>query len=293
MTDLNADLLVDCGNALGEGIQWNSAHQRVFWTDIFGNVLLSCDENGAHLEALPLEAGLCAFAFQTPERLLAAFTDGLYWLDLPSGRRDPIRPYQPDLPMTRMNDGGLDRQGRFVVGGYDDPAMAEITPVWSVSGAGIREIIQDVACANSLVFSPDGRRMYFADTKGTALYCFDYDAETGTPRNKRVFADLGEAAGNPDGSTVDAQGGLWNARFGGGCVLRFRPDGSLDRTVALPVPNVTCCAIGGPRMNRMFITTARILMDDEELAAQPGAGGVFFLDLPVTGLQDGVVAFDL
>ncbi len=292
MADLTAELLVDCKNQLGEGIQWNADHQRVFWTDIYGNKLASCDENGGDYKELALAAGLCAFAFQTPERLIAAFTDGLYWLDLASGARDLIRAYQPDLVHTRMNDGGLDRQGRFIVGGIDEQAMAPITPVWSVGSDGVREIIPQVGCANSLVFSPDGATMYFADTAGPDLYRFDYDPETGTPSNKRFFARLGEDGGLPDGSTVDAEGGLWSSRFGGWRVQRFLPGGAADTVLRLPVPNVTCCAIGGKEMNRMFVTTARILMEEEALRAMPQAGGIFAAELSVAGIAPGRFACD-
>lgn len=282
-----AQVLVDSQCALGEGIQWNSRDGRVYWTDIFGNALLSCDEYGRGFKRLPLEAGLCAFAFTLHQRLLAAFVDGLYWLDCESGSRDLIQAYQPDLPRTRMNDGGLDRQGRFLVGGIDEDGMTGITPVWRVDETGITEVIDGIGCANSICFSPDGGTMYFADTAGPEIFAYDYDTAAGTPSNRRVFARMAKAFGMPDGSCVDAAGGLWNARFGGGCVQRFAPDGREDQRVTLSVPNVTCCCIGGRDMNRLFITTARLAMTPAELETHPEAGGLFAIDLDVTGLEHG------
>jgi len=284
METKSATLIVDCMNALGEGVQWNPADKKIYWTDIFGNTLWSCDEDGTSVSLLKLPAGLCAFAF-TQDRMLAAFTDGLYWFDLAHKTRELIQLYQPDLPHTRMNDGGLDRQGRFVIGGIDEDGMRPITPIWNVEPNGISEIIQGVGCANSLVFSPDGQILYFADTADTPIYAMDYDQTDGTASNKRLFADSN--LGKPDGSCVDAEGGLWNARFGGASVQRFSADGAEDFRVTLPVPNVTCCCIGGSNMNRLFITTARLGMSDDSLASSPKAGGLFMCDLPYTGLPHG------
>ena len=285
--DGRAELLVDSRCTLGEGIQWNAEQARVFWTDIFGNALLSCDETGGDFQRLELDGGLCAFAFTDDDRLLAAFTDGLYWLDPGSGARELICEYQNRLPRTRMNDGNLDRQGRFVVGGIDEDGMNPITTVWSVTPTKISDIIPDVGCANSICFSPDGGLMYFADTAGPQIFVYDYDRLTGIPSNPRSFASLSDAFGKPDGSTVDADGALWNARFGGGCVQKFLPDGTADMRVELPVPNVTCCAIGGADMNRLFITTARASMSNAALARAPEAGGLFAFDLDVKGLKHG------
>ena len=127
--------------------------------------------------------------------------------------------------------------------------------------------------------------MYFADTASTPIFAFDYNPDTGQLCNKRLFVD--SQIGKPDGSTVDAEGALWNTRFGGGCVQRFLPDGTEDSRVALPVPNVTCCCLGGQQMDRLFITTARLAMTEDELAATPSAGGLFYCDLPVSGLEHG------
>lgn len=287
MTRLNASLIVDCRNALGEGIQWNAKESRVYWTDIFGNALWSCDEDGQDVRRLELDAGLCAFAFSDADTVLAAFVDGLYWLDLETAKRELIQAYQPENPTSRMNDGGLDRQGRFLVGGIDEDDMKPTTPVWRVTPDGIEDVISGVGCANSICFSPDGTRMYFADTAGPDIFVYDYDPATGIPSNKREFARMSEEHEKPDGSTVDAEGALWNARFEGGCVQRFLPDGTEDIRVSLPVPNVTCCCIGGRDLNRLFITTARLLMTEAELDSKPEAGGLFAVDLDVKGLEHG------
>lgn len=284
---LTPKLLLDCSCFLGEGIQWNADRARLYWTDIFRRSLWSCDENGDDATRQDLPTDLCAFAFADNGLILAAFTDGLYWFDEQTGKRTLIKAYDPNLTNTRMNDGGLDRQGRFIVGGMDENGMNPITPVWSVSPSGIKMLIKDIGCSNSTAFSPDGTTMYFADSARPEILQYDYDTEMGTAHNGRLFAKLRDGSGIPDGSTVDAEGGLWNAQFGGSCVQRYLPDGTPDIHVALPVPNPACCCIGGKSMNRLFISTATANMTDAELAAQPGAGGIYAIDIPVRGLAHG------
>lgn len=275
---LDAFLLVNCGNALGESVHWHPRQRRLFWTDIEGRVLWSCDDRGGRVRQVPLGDRLCAFAFSGDGRMLGAFADGLAWLDPRSGHRRLFEPYMPDTPGVRMNDGAVDRQGRFVVGGYAETPDAPATAVWSVDRGRIRALFDGVRTANSTAFSPDGRVMYFADTPTGEIRACDYNLATGTPGTWRVFARIDAAEGRPDGSCIDAEGGLWNARFGGGCVVRHLPDGRIDMVVHLPVPHVTCCAIGGASMRRLFITTARRDGDGA------GAGGLYAVDVPVRGL---------
>ncbi len=287
---IKATLLVDCKNQLGEGIQWSVDRQRVYWPDIFGNMLQSCDEDGGAIERVQLETGLTAFGFTRTGRAIASFVDGIFWLDTETGEREMLHPFQPENPKTRLNDGGLDRQGRFLVGGMDEVDTAAIAPMLSVTPDGVREILQGIAISNSLAFSPDGATMYFADTPTKKIVIYRYDVDTGTPSEPQVFTTLADGEGGPDGSVVDAEGGLWNARFGGSAVQRYLPDGTPDIRVDLPAPNVTCCAIGGRDMNRLFITTARAGMSEAELDACPAAGGLFVADIPVKGLDVGFYA---
>lgn len=280
-----AELLVDCRNILGEAVQWNMAVQRVFWTDIFGNALWSCDENGGDIVCLDLPGSLCAFAFSQDGGMIAAFADGLYDLDASTGHHRLLATYQPELGyQTRMNDGGLDRQGRFLVGGIDEEGMHPITDVWSVSGNGIQTVLNGVGCANSIAFSPEGDTMYFADSRRRDIFAFQYDQATGKPGKKRRFATLCEDEGSPDGSCVDSEGALWNAQFGGGGVQRFLQTGERHIRVELGVPNVTCCCLGGWDLDLLFVTTAAAGMDEAALKKTPQAGGLFVYPAHISGL---------
>jgi sugar lactone lactonase YvrE len=133
----------------------------------------------------------------------------------------------------------------------------------------------DISVPNSICWSPDDRTMYFADTHVGMLWAYQFDLERGTLRNERVFADCSNRPGKPDGSCVDADGCVWNAEYGGGRVVRYRPDGKIDLAVELPVANVTCCCFGGADLSTLYISTARQRMSAEQLAREPLAGGLF------------------
>ena len=289
-----AKLLIDCKNVLGEGIQWRADLQRVFWTDIYGNQLHSCAEDGSDHQFILLEDHLCAFAFIENDKsvLLGAFKDGLYWFDRTNGKRDLIKRYQQNNRTSRMNDGNLDRQGRFIVGGVDENAMNPTTDVWQIDADNIVSgdipiLLENIGCANSICFSVNGDTLYFADSTDKHIFAYDYDPTNGVLGESRVFVTLEESEGFPDGSTIDANGGLWNAQFKCGVVQQFHADGQRGTRIELPVPHATCCAIGGKDMNKMFITTMSADMSSIELAEAPLSGGLFVADINEKGLEHG------
>jgi L-arabinonolactonase len=195
---------------------------------------------------------------------------------------------EEDRPTTRLNDGKLDRQGRLVFGTMDEnPGGAHpIGQIWSYEGgARARVLATGVRIANSIAFSPDGRRMYFADTPTRVIRCYDYDPASGDLSGQRVFAALA-GPGFPDGSAIDAGGCLWNAEWGGGRVVRYTPDGRVDRTIAFPCSQVTCCAFGGAMLDVLFVTSARTGLDERALAAQSHAGALFAVNVGVSGIED-------
>lgn len=144
-------------------------------------------------------------------------------------------------------------------------------------GRGLRALAPDVRIANSIAFSPDGRRMYFADTPTKIIRAYDYDVDSSALSGERVFAAL-RGPGSPDGSTVDSDGCLWNAEWGGGRVVRYTPHGLIDRIVELPCAQV--------KLDRLFVTTARTALDSATLAREPLAGALFAVEAGVRGLAD-------
>jgi L-arabinonolactonase len=282
------EIVVDANNELGEGVVWSPARGEIQWTDILGRRFWAFSPSDAALRSVALPDRLACFAPLGGTSLLAGFAGGLEVFDLKSGARRPIAAIEPDRPTTRVNDGKLDRRGRLVFGTMDE-APSGARPIGQVyayeGGTSPRALVSGVRIANSIAFSPDGRRMYFADTPTKVIRCYDYDLDSGDLSGERTFATV-EGPGAPDGSTVDADGCLWNAEWGGGRVVRYTPDGRVDRAVALPCSQVSCCAFGGARLDRLYVTTARIGLDAAALAREPHAGALFVIDTGVTGLAD-------
>ncbi len=188
---------------------------------------------------------------------------------LETERLEPFLPIEADIAGSRLNDGRCDRQGRLWVGSMARGQAAHAGTVYRCTAQEAVPVLHDIRVPNCTAFSPDGRTMYFADTPTGLIRAFDLDPSTGAISNERRFAKLPENSGFPDGATVDAEGGLWVAHWGGGRVSRFAPDGTFDRSITVPAPRVTCCAFGGPRLETLFITTARVGMDDAALSAAP------------------------
>jgi L-arabinonolactonase len=284
-------LVVDGRHVLGEGIIWNERTRRLLWTDIECSELWSHDPASGLLERWPLPERLCSMALTEDDgRLLMAVESGLAFFDLSAGQLTRIREVEADLPTTRLNDGRVDRQGRFVFGTFnqaDDPkqpvgAFYRLNRDLSLE----RLPLGGVAIANSICFSPDGRTMYYCDSATREIRCCDYDPGSGAVANLRVFAASDAAPGDPDGSTIDADGYLWNARWGGGQVARFAPDGRVDRVLALPIPQPTCVAFGGAGLDVLYATSATVGLTRETLAIASGSGGVFAQVPGVRGLPE-------
>ena len=283
---MKADLLIDAQNTLGEGVQWNADHRRVWWTDIHGCALWSCDADGGSVETIKTQERLGCFAFDAQNRILAAFESGLYRWDLEADRVELISAFEPDHPTSRMNDGRCDRQGRLVAGGIDEKGLTPTSSVVRYDGQQTATVMTDVRCANSICFSPDGKWMYFADSPTRVIQRIPYDPETGDMGDVEIFYTVDPKGGVPDGSCVDAEGALWNARFGGGIVQRILSDGSEDLVVEVDAPQVTCACFGGNDLDRLFITTARESLSQPELEAKPLSGGLFVCEPGFRGLPE-------
>jgi L-arabinonolactonase len=169
--------------------------------------------------------------------------------------------------------------------GAADSSVVRVDPDGSVT-----TLIDGVACANSTCFSADGRTMFFADTPERIIRAYEYDPATGALGSMRVHADLAAEPGLPDGSCVDAEGGLWNAEWEGRRVVRVAPDGRIDRVIEVPTWKPTCCAFGGADLDTLFITTSRLMSSDDDLAGDPHAGGLFAIRPGVRGVADALFA---
>lgn len=218
--------------------------------------------------------------------------DGLWRFDTGSGRRTRLAAPPYDAARQRFNDGKPDAQGRFWVGTLDD-AREPRAALYRFERGQLDRLAGGISTSNGLAFSPDGRTMYWADTKAHVVQAFDFDGGEGSLSRQRVFRQFaprlaGQAldayGGRPDGAAVDAQGAYWVAMYEGQRLLRLAPDGTLLAELPLPVRCPTMPCFGGADLRTLYLTTARHGRPAEELAAQPLAGCVLQLRVEVPGL---------
>jgi xylono-1,5-lactonase len=286
--DKKVDCIADVKAVLGEGPVWVAREQALYWVDIKGRRLFRRTFRGEFSEwQTPLRVG--SLAPRAAGGFVAGTERGFAWVDPEQDRYELFANPEPDRPTNRFNDGKLDRSGRFWAGSMDDSEKSAAGALYRLdAGRDPVRIDDDYKVTNGPAFSPDGRTMYHNDSARQIIYAFDVD-EAGAASNKRLFAQFGEGEGYPDGMTVDSEGCLWVAFWDGWCLRRFSPAGERLVELEVPVQRPTSCAFGGPDLDRLFVTSARIGLDEAALENQPQAGGLFVLSPGVTGLAD--VAF--
>ena len=276
-------------NELGEGVIWDSRRRAAWWTDILGRRIYRYAPATGRLDEWPTPERLSCFATVADrDDLIAGFESGFAFFDPGSGRVDWIARVEDDNPATRLNDGRADRQGRFWAG-----TMVEHRTGDAVPGAlycldrdrRMSRHVDELAISNGLCWSPDSAVMYHTDTPTGRIDRYAFDAASGIPGNRSTFATADPGCW-PDGSTVDAEGFVWNAQWGGSRVIRYSPSGEPALVVPVPVSQPSCVAFGGDAMNLLFVTSARQDLDTDELAAQPGAGNLFIYETEFVGLAD-------
>jgi sugar lactone lactonase YvrE len=276
-------------NVCGEGPVWDVDEQALYWIDIIERSIFRRTESGGEVTQWSVPADIGAMALRRTGGFVAALRSGLALFDPATGAARVVLDPEPDEPQTRFNDGKCDRAGRFWVGTCHEVAdPSQRRPI-----ASLYRIDPDLTChrmvggvrtSNGIDWSPDGRTMYYTDTPTLRIDAFDFDPASGTPSKRRTFAHLPADVGRPDGLAVDETGHVWSAHFDGWRVTRYRPDGTIERIVMLPVQHATSCAFGGHDLRTLYITSATEDLRPEELAAQPLAGALFALRTETRGL---------
>jgi sugar lactone lactonase YvrE len=279
------DTLVAAEYLLGESPVWCERTGRLYWVDSRGPAVHWRGPDGA-IGSIAMPALVGSFALRERSGAIVALQDGVYRLDLERGTVEPIAEPEPDQPENRFNDGRVDRQGRFWCGTMNDRRRDPTGSLYRIDPDHRWErTMTEIIVPNSLAWSPDGRTMYFADTYRHVIWAFDYDPDGGTPSNRRTLVEVA-GPGRPDGSAVDADGCLWNAEYAGGRLVRYTPNGAVDRVISMPVSNPTSCCFGGPGFDTLFVTSARQRLTPEQLGREPLAGSVFALTPGVAGLPE-------
>lgn len=268
---------------LGEGPHWMAERGRLVWVDILAPAVVTGDpETGAReARAMPELIGVVV-----PKRsggFIAATETGIHALE-EGGLRLLAEP-ERDRPGNRFNDGKCDARGRFWVGSLAITTQPDRGQLWRYDPDGGLHLMETgVHIANGLGWSPDYRRFYFTDSGRRTIWVYDFDLERGEIANRRVFVELGEAEGVPDGLAVDAQGHVWSAHWDGWCVTRYDPQGQVERVVTLPVPRPTSCVFGGPGMTTLYVTSARVRLSSQQLAEAPWSGSVLAVETGICGM---------
>ena len=300
--DNTAELLLDARCGVGESPVWSARHQALYWVDIPARRLWCWQAATGQARFWEAQEQIACIALQAGSenhphgRWIAGMEGGIALLTPAADGRLAVEPLVGvDHPHTgmRFNDGRCDRQGRFWAGTMvaDMSLAAAQGTVYRLDGGPSREslhatpVMPGFITPNGMAFSPDGRTMYLSDSHPLVqtVWAFDYDPDTGTPSNRRVFIDFKPLPGRPDGAAVDADGCYWICGNDAGLVHRFTPSGKLDRSLAVPVKKPAMCAFGGPGLDTLFVTSIR---PGGDVSDQPLAGGLFALRPGVRGLDE-------
>lgn len=282
-----ARLLIDSKCELGEGPFWHPARQQLFWFDINEQTLFAASADGEIKDSWLFNETVTAAAIVDDHTLVLASENGLIRFDLAVGGMNRIVDIESDIPANRSNDCRVHPSGAFWIGTMVKEEGPKEGSVYHYRSGALTRIIENVAIPNATCFSPDGRIAYWADTPSKKILKCATDPQTGLPIGDwELFADVSDHRGYPDGAVIDSEGYLWNARWGGSCVVRHAPDGSVDRVIEVPVSQVTCPAFGGKDLKTLFITTAAKTLSPEQLAQEKVAGGVFAIEVDVPGLPE-------
>jgi L-arabinonolactonase len=283
---MEVKVAIESKDSLGEGPVWSESEGALYWVDIDRQLLQRWDSVSGERRIWEMPSAIGSFALRESGGCIVALRTGLASLDFASGEVVPIVDPEPDKPTTRFNDGKCDRQGRFWAGTMDEEYPNLRGSLYRLdSDLGLHRMRGSVGISNGLGWSPDNRTFYFTDSVKHTIYVYDFDPETGDIAHERIFAQTPEEY-VPDGLTVDSEGCIWSAKWDGWKIVRYAPNGSIDLEVSLPVQRPTSCTFGGPGMNLLFVTSARIDLSNEELSRQPLAGSVFVIETRVKGIPE-------
>lgn len=272
---------------LGESPLWSAKEQAIYWIDVHGPAILRQEfYTGAFARwQLPEEVG--AIGLMRGDKLVVSMRSGFYSFDPRTADLEELGWPEPDRPRNRLNDGKVDRAGRYWSGSLQEGEYAPVGTLWRLDpDRRMVAMLHSLRIPNGICWSPDNTKMYFTDSLSRQIDVFDYDIATGSISNGRLFASFEPEQGFPDGATVDAEGGVWSACMDGGQVRRFLPDGQADTSIVLPASRVTSCTLGGPEMDILFVTTATKRLSERELEGQPAAGCLFAVRVEKAGIPE-------
>ena len=284
---LRIEVLIEDKDSLGEGPLWDVDEQRLYWIDSYGPAIHRCDAAGKELTHWNVPEPIGSLALRRKGGAVLALRSGFHLFDFKSGEAERINEVHPGELRPRLNDGKVDRQGRFVAGSMDYEEREGVGTLFRLDpDLSVHTLDTDIVVSNGPCWSPDGRILYFADSMRRVIYSYDYDTETGAVRSRRIFTTFDKLRGFPDGATVDEEGYLWSAEVYSGRLIRFDPNGVVDRIVGLPVQSTTSIIFGGPDLDIAYVTSMARPMGNE-YHREKEAGCLFAIyGLGVRGLPE-------
>ena len=279
---LQFDLFSDYSCELGEGPFWDSKRSRLHWVDIIGKKIISQNLDGSNIHALEVDGNPGCVVLSDDGTMVAGVDNQISSLD-GGGNLLKVLADTKEGSGLRFNDGKCDPSGRFWVGSMDRKEKNKLGSLYSwnsIEGLVNRE--QGVTVSNGMGWSPDNSLFYYIDSPTREVSVYDFDLSTGSINNKRRFISFTEEDGFPDGMTIDNEGRLWIAFWGGSKIMCVNPDSkAIEEVVSFPVSKITSCAFGGEKMDQLFITSAKVQVNEKD---EPMAGKTFVVSLGVKGL---------
>jgi L-arabinonolactonase len=273
--------------SVGEGPVWDVQDQCLYWIDILEKAVFRLDPASGATRRWSVPDIIGSMAIRKGGGAIVALANGVHTLDFATGECRLLAG-SPDLnAQVQLADGKVDRRGRFIVGSSDRGMKEARGKLYALDpgATSLREIDNDIFLANGPCWSPDDKVFYHADSIRKQIYAYDYDIERGTVANRRPFASTAELGGIPDGATVDAEGHVWSAICEGGKLVRFRPDGSIERIVTMPLKLPGSVMFGGADLDRLFVPTLSPAFLGRP--ADPLDGSTFVVDgLGIKGLPE-------
>jgi L-arabinonolactonase len=269
---------------LGEGPLWDVQEQRLYWLDIELGCYHRLDPATGEHEKVQVGEKVGVMALRENGGMVLASDKGFSFWDPGSRKLEPIGDPERDKPETQFNDGAVDRRGRFWAGTLGDTnhnSLYRLDP-----GGSITRMETGVDISNGIGWSPDNKTMYFTDSTPAVIYAYDFDLESGSIANRRIFVDSSDRPGVPDGLTVDAEGFVWSARWDGYCVDRYDQDGKLERSIRVPAQCPTSVMFGGPDLDVLYVTSALLEIPPEERARREMDGDLLAIYTGFRGIAE-------
>jgi sugar lactone lactonase YvrE len=275
-------------NEMGETPIWVPEEKALYWVDIPQHTIYRYDSISGEYESFQPEVPVRALTRRTDGSWLIIANTGLAFWDRQTNSCEFLVDPCADLPKCELNDGVIDRQGRLLVGSYNTETLdaADGALYRLDSDRSLHELDTSLVLSNGMGVSPDGKILYVAEMFAYKITAYDYDNETGHVSKRRTFVDFPESDGMPDGLTVDREGCVWTAHWGGWRVTRYEPNGKLERTIRVPAEIVTSVGFGGVEMDELFITTAWYSLDEQQRKGQPQAGDLFRIKTDIKGIVE-------